>query len=124
MLAAVALAAPVSAGSSPACHLAVTAPVHTGGAPGKTTAAMTFTCTKSFSQATGTVRSQALIRGQWIHEADRTVTLYQVKAGHHYRVTTPTLFECLPGSWRTLGSVKAGGRTTSAQSSTTDITCA
>jgi hypothetical protein len=107
----------------PPCRVVVHAPVHTGGTPGKTLATMTFTCTVGHSKAAGTVQSQELIRGRWIHQATRTITFFQVKGGRRYRVTTPPI-DCSPGQYRTIASVTTGRRTARAQSHTVDITCA
>jgi hypothetical protein len=130
MLAALAVAVPGavagSIGPSSAaapCRVVVHAPVHTGGTPGKTAATMTFTCSRRHYQAVATVESQELIRGRWIHQAKRTITFYQVKSGHRYKVTTPPI-DCSPGQYRTLASVKTGGRTIRAQSGAVDVTCA
>jgi hypothetical protein len=129
MLVALAAVAPsgvasgIHTSSAVPCPSVVRAPVHTGGTPGKTVATMTFSCTRAHSQAVATVLSQELIRGQWIHQAKRTVTFFQVKGGRRYKVTTPPI-DCSPGQYRTIASVTTGRRTARAQSHTVDITCA
>jgi hypothetical protein len=117
------VASGIHTSSAVPCPLVVHAPVHTGGTPGKTVATMTFTCTRAHSQAVATVRTQELIRGQWIHQAKRAVTFFQVKGGRRYKVTTPPI-DCSPGQYRAIASVKTGRRTTQVQSHPVDITCA
>ncbi|MEA2449896.1 MAG: hypothetical protein QOG63_1828 [Thermoleophilaceae bacterium] len=129
MLVALTLAAPdglaarihASAVAKP-CRVVARAPVHTGGAPGKTVATMHFTCTRRHSQAIATVQSQKFIRGRWSPRAARTITFFQLKRRHRYKATTPPI-DCSPGEYRTVASVKTGSRTTQARSHTVTITC-
>jgi hypothetical protein len=128
LLAALALGTPAAAADTAdasvvaPCRIVIGAPMQTRATPPRTGATMTFTCRRPHPQAVSMVQSQQLIRGRWIHQATRTITFFQLKGGHRYRVSTPPI-DCSPGTYRTLASVKIGARTTRAQSEPVDIIC-